>query len=56
VRKLEAFASDASPSSPLINDERHWSVETRGEALIDIARSYALSHSTISRLGALFSA
>jgi DNA invertase Pin-like site-specific DNA recombinase len=26
----------------------------RGEALVDIARSYAVSHSTISRLGAVF--
>ena len=28
----------------------------RGEALVDIARSYAVSHSTISRLGAVFTA
>jgi DNA invertase Pin-like site-specific DNA recombinase len=29
---------------------------SRGEALVDIARSYAVSHSTISRLGAAFTA
>jgi DNA invertase Pin-like site-specific DNA recombinase len=29
---------------------------SRGEALVDIARSYAVNHSTISRLGAAFTA
>jgi hypothetical protein len=29
---------------------------SRGEALVDIARSYNVSHSTISRLGAVFTA
>ena len=44
------FDLGGSSSSLRINSKKPLARRAAGEALVDIARSYAVSHSTISRL------
>jgi DNA invertase Pin-like site-specific DNA recombinase len=48
--QAKAFNSDANPSLTLHQQQEALARRASGEVLVDIARSYAVSHSTISRL------